>query len=163
MECDDSNDSPIKLIIMNFTTIEQSQALIEAGLNPETADMWYNYECWTGDEVNGSHMEYGDYSDYPTCVEEEESILPCWSTWALIDLLPFEICIGSNKNLTYQLRFGKGKNEFWITYESQIADLKGVYIGFNTAIDKCDMADCVYKMVMFCLEKGFIKKAEPCE
>lgn len=29
MECDDSNGRPIKVIIMNFTTIEQSQALIE--------------------------------------------------------------------------------------------------------------------------------------
>lgn len=152
---------------MNFTTIEQSQALIEAGLNPDTADMWYNYECWIGDEVNGSHMEYGDYSDYPTCVEEE-SILPCWSTGALINILPSEIHIGETKDFTFQLRLGKTKTEFWISYEFQISDSrgtfitfkadKGAYVGFNTAIDKCDMADCVYKMVMFCLEKGFIKK-----
>lgn len=153
--------------MIHFTTIEQSKVLIEAGLNPETADC-----CWIISRDNCKQDPFelaknentlwlypidkirGNLSDY---------MLPCWSTGALIDLLPFEICIAGNKNLTYQLRFGKGKNEFWITYESQIADLKGAYIGFNTAIDKCDMTDCVYKMVMFCLEKGFIKKEESCE
>lgn len=141
----------------HFTTIEQSKALIKAGLNPESADMYY----FSVGLFPPIQLKVGKISDV---VESKRCwAIPCWSTGTLIDLLPFEICIAGNKNLTYQLRLGKGKNEFWITYESQIADLKGAYIGFNTAIDKCDMADCVYKMVMFCLEKGFIKKAESCE
>jgi hypothetical protein len=156
---------------LGWTTLEESQKLLEAGLSPDTADMWY------GEVYEGFIDENGIYSKKSEpyyCIgltklsSSNVSInqirdIPCWSTGALIELLPFEICIAGNKNLTYQLRFGKGKNEFWITYESQIADLKGAYIGFNTAIDKCDIADCVYKMVMFCLERGFIKKEEPCE
>lgn len=162
---------------MNYTSIEQSKALIEAGLNPETADC-----CWIISRDNCKQDPFelaknentlwlypidkirGNLSDY---------MLPCWSTGALINILPSEIHTGETKDFTFQLRLGKTKTEFWISYKFQISGSrgtfitfkadKGTYICFNTAIDKCDMADCVYKMVMFCLEKGFIKKEEPCE
>lgn len=147
---------------MNYTSIEQSKALIEAGLNPETADMYYREWKRATKLISIAHV--GKYG---------KDDMPCWSTGALINILPSEIHIGETKDFIFQLRLGKTKTEFWISYEFQISDSrgtfitfkadKGTYICFNTAIDKCDMADCVYKMVMFCLEKGFIKKEEPCE
>ena len=135
---------------MYYTSIEQSKKLIEAGLNPETADMFY-------DNGNETQPEIRLHS-YGHIMNKDD--IPCWSTGALIDLLPFEICIAGNKNLKYQLRFGRAETEFWITYESLIADLKGSFIGFNTVIDKCDMIGCIYKMVLWCLESGYIKKKE---
>lgn len=143
---------------MYYTSIEQSRKLIEAGLNPNTADM-----SW----IAPRRAHITDCPETPIIMDIYlESIIPkdkrtpCWTTGALIDLLPFEIHIAGNKNLLYQLRFGKAETEFWITYESPIADLKGSFIGFNTVIDKCDMTCCIYKMVLWCLENGYIKKGE---
>lgn len=139
---------------MNFTTIEQSKALIEAGLNPDTADMCYMYTKFDGEP----EPQY-----FASLSKAKKNDIPCWSTGALIDLLPFEICIGGNKNLVYQLRLGKARTEIWIAYESQIADMPGTYIGFNTVIDKCDMTCCLFKMVSWLLKNGFIKKVEQYE
>lgn len=77
---------------MNYTTIEQSKALIEAGLNPETADC-----CWIISRDNCKQEPFelaknentlwlypmdkirGNLSDY---------MLPCWSLAALLDNIP---------------------------------------------------------------------------
>lgn len=66
---------------MNYTTPEQSKKLLELGLNPESADLYYL--VITDDE----------YSDYPKASDKETILreLPCWSLGALIDLMPYEI------------------------------------------------------------------------
>ena len=71
--------------MINYTTIEQSKKLLELGLNPESADMFYCY---------GMKLDTKEwcYDSEPT-VESKEfhrdiCDLPCWSIGTLIDLMP---------------------------------------------------------------------------
>ena len=60
---------------MNYTSIEQSKKLLELGLSPESADMIYLFDFSTEPMIN-INITPGDTS------------IPCWSTEALIALLP---------------------------------------------------------------------------
>jgi len=62
---------------LGWTTLEQSKALIEAGLNPETADMnhYKKIDGWV--TLPKGEINYGGFE-----------MVPCWSTGALIELLP---------------------------------------------------------------------------
>lgn len=88
---------------MIATTIEQSQRLLAAGIDPKTADM-----CWTDlvDSVDSGgyfineredvfHLEVG-FS------RQNEDIIPAWSLSALILLLP--------EHIFYRLARTRGHN-----------------------------------------------------
>lgn len=83
----------------NYTSLSQSKKLIELGLSPESADMFYSMR----------HRE--DYDDYdflipvpmpiaeyiegqkahcPTYCTDFEKLIPCWSTGQLYSLIPKE-------------------------------------------------------------------------
>lgn len=61
---------------MNYTTIEQSKKLIEAGLDLNTADM-----CYINGKVYSSKKE--DFADF-----NQPYITECWSLGRLIELMP---------------------------------------------------------------------------
>lgn len=70
---------------MNYTTPEQAQKLIEAGLPIETADMHY---------INDKHPGYVPYQEMKMTNNEwlkGTKITPCWSLGTLVDLMPYEI------------------------------------------------------------------------
>lgn len=62
---------------MAYTTIEQSKKLIELGLDPSTADMYYIFDTFIGD-IGG--VEFGK--------PEEPEDIPCWSLDALLEVIP---------------------------------------------------------------------------
>ena len=62
------------------TTIEQSKRLLELGLKPETADMFYVFDYIIND-ING-FLPLGDYSQL------EDGDIPAWSLTALLEMLP---------------------------------------------------------------------------
>ena len=92
---------------MNYTSIEQSKKLLELGLRPETADMY-----WRESYSENLGLRY-----YPTVIwrgyqyNEKHGDIPCWSTGALIDLLPEEI---KYRDEWCSLELDKD----WISYES---------------------------------------------
>lgn len=67
------------------TTIEQSQKLLELGIDENTADMYYLYD-------RNLHKMYGDF---PYCREYKKIVggvdIPAWSLSALLDLMPQRI------------------------------------------------------------------------
>lgn len=70
-----------------YTTIEQSRKLIELGIDVDTADMYYPY-----------YLEFDKYPSTPLALDDElknyqliGEDIPCWSTEALLKLLPREI------------------------------------------------------------------------
>lgn len=140
---------------MNFTTIEQSQALIEAGLNPDTADM-----CWIKD--NGLSE-----NKYPQAIPWKDNMAkefyaPCWSTGALIELLPREIWL-SKKD--YSLHY-------WIKIHIYEVNNRALYqIAYGNSCNRktewCDkfsssknenFIDALIEMIFWLLKNGFIKK-----
>lgn len=72
----------------NYTTIEQGEKLLELGLNPDTADMYY----FCDPTLAGNIM-------YPTLIVVEKHLhsrlpeynkgdIPCWSLGALLEVMP---------------------------------------------------------------------------
>ncbi len=68
-----------------YTTIEQSMHLMDFKLNPQTADMCFEYQKahWPDEPA---------YLDWPQCYKKhDEQDIPCWSVGALMDLIPKRI------------------------------------------------------------------------
>lgn len=70
---------------MNFTSINQSKKLVELGIDPNTSDLWYS--------LDDEDPEYAVVNIEESPFEWEEitvfdRALPCWSTGALLNLLP---------------------------------------------------------------------------
>ena len=65
----------------HYTTIEQSKKLLELGLNPDTADMYY---------TNQDEKPMFGYNATTAEIHKKYKFLymSCWSTGALIELLP---------------------------------------------------------------------------
>ena len=70
---------------IGWTTIEESRKLVEAGLNPETADMHYT--------LAEDESLYILYSDNEVAYGSDR-IVPCWSLGVLESLLPEKIVEG---------------------------------------------------------------------
>lgn len=64
------------------TTKEQSKRLLELGLNPETADMVYEYDCTYPYDCHLCILEDGDYISSNIITDS----IPAWSLHRLIDL-----------------------------------------------------------------------------
>lgn len=76
---------------MNYTTVKQSNHLLELGLSPNTADMCYLEDIVEG---NGCIPWCKSWSKYPVCVGDkpecdvpEPVSLPCWSEGALDEVI----------------------------------------------------------------------------
>ena len=76
----------------NYTTVEQSQALLEAGLDMDTADAVYIKHCtsdnpeWRFD--GAAPMLLNDGKKVSDVAANPENLLPCWTTGQLLKLLP---------------------------------------------------------------------------
>ena len=64
---------------MNFTNIEQSKKLLELGLSPDSADMFYQHI-----------PELNSWDSVPEVAKyiKESIAIPCWSVGALMNLMP---------------------------------------------------------------------------
>ena len=72
---------------MNYTTIEQSNKLVELGLNPDTADMkWYYWK----DEIDAPKVPTlgSDKAALESYKNTQAVYLPCWSLGALLEVMP---------------------------------------------------------------------------
>lgn len=129
----------------HYTTIEQSKKLVELGLNPDTADMFYSRRP-TGKS---------DYSIFPDFKQEgrlevfTKVDLPCWSLGALIDIMPDVIykdaaraTLRIHKDTIYHISYKNSShlNEIWISKKTLI--------------------DAAFEMVVWLLENGYIRKGE---
>ena len=139
---------------MNHTTLEQSKKLIELGLDPSSADLWY------AERYEGKHTPEGmyytekePYTYYLSLTKPSEgncSIdyikdIPCWSIGALIELIPESI--NDNTPCYAELEFSKRS----IAYHNIDDPIKIGYLR-DTLFEAC------YCMVCWLLENNYIKK-----
>lgn len=91
-----------------YTSIEQSKKLLELGLNPNTADMFY------------PKIDEGLYSVFPVIgyeiFKKQISDIPCWSLGALLDVLP-SATLDSSDDHYYRLQC-MGRSSEW--YDSAV-------------------------------------------
>lgn len=87
---------------MNYTTFEQSKHLLELGLKPETADLWYVV----------------DDRDYPSIDynigfhKESNDDVPAWSVGQLLSLMPVHYIIEKTSENRYACYCMMGHEEF---------------------------------------------------
>lgn len=127
---------------MNYTTVEQSKKLLELGLNPETADMWWTPLNWQLTEYYVEVKQDG--------IGTPKNPIPCWSLGALMELMP-KIKEDEDDGGCYPtLCKGYNTDKWHCVYKSSI------YITnwYNTSID------AAFEMVVWLLENDYIKKGE---
>lgn len=79
------------------TTKEQSKRLLELGLRPETADMYY---FWLGG--NDYYLKV-DIDDNPLKYNMDKTYIPAWSLHRLLELLPQDIHLDDYADTRYWL------------------------------------------------------------
>ena len=90
-------------MIKSFTSIEQGRDLLNAGLDPNTADMRY---FRIDDEY------FADLNPYKQSAEKTKTP-PCWSMARLIALLPETIVVNPNSRLRKRFNLEITKLESW--------------------------------------------------
>ena len=118
-----------------YTSIEQSKHLLSLGLNPESADMFYQ---WIADAII---IDVGDipYEDSGCCI-------PCWSVGALLEVMP------NIPDCT--IIFAKAKGKYGMCITPLDSGLALNEVEADTPIE------VVYNMVIWLLENGYIDKGE---
>ena len=125
---------------MNYTTIEQSKKLLELGLSPESADMYYGYQ-----KEKPELLPFQDTEVKFLCV-------PCWSVGSLIKLLPSSIV---DKKGTQYVRYSDFDH---IEYLTGYWDGGYHFKAFSEFTDNQSLMDILYKCVVWLLENDYIKK-----
>lgn len=114
---------------MNYTNIKQSKKLLELGLSPKSADMFYQW------------IPYGDSG----------CCMPCWSVGALIKLLPSSIV--DKKGVKY-IRCSDFAH---VEYLAGYWDRGYHYKIFSEFTHNQSLVDVLYKCVKWLLENNYIK------
>ena len=99
----------MKQLQINFTTPEQSKRLLELGVPEDSADCYYYYWAWYGEEYQNKHPSpqicYTD-SMPGERIYHFSSIYPCWSVGRLMEI--YNICL--LEPYPYYPRFGRYEN-----------------------------------------------------
>lgn len=130
------------------TTVEQSIKLVELGIDPSTADMFYSYE-----------LRFGKISNNQI---EEDGFVRAWSLSALIGILPSELELPDmyGKTIKYEIRIRKYRhaNEldlYQIAYATNQGLSKSWHDMVNTS-EQEDLLDAVFEMVCYLKENEMI-------
>ena len=125
--------------MQNYTTIEQSKKLVELGLNPDTADMYFpdNAEI-TEIREKPRPVEYIEDKDYP----------PCWSLGALLELMPKIQEDDKDCGFYPIIRKGWVDNQWYCLYTGHITR------GYDNS------TDAAFEMIVWLLKNNYIKKGE---
>ena len=119
------------------TNKEQSSRLLEAGVNPKTADMYLDeFECPVAFEYRRIEGHVG-----------QDMAFPAWSLSKLIDMIPDQIeCEGYN----YYLFILPRDKEFTIKYSA----------GSNLAQSYCreSLFDAITEMIEWLIKEGYLDK-----
>ena len=147
---------------MSKTSIEQSKRLLELGLNPESADMYYI-------------RNWGEY--YARFNEDNyigDKVCPCWSLGALLKLLPYKFVetdkskfskefvnynsIAGDFEATFRIEFDRKEDGYRVNYSSTYCDNYG-YDDNETIPSyverKPTLFEAVYELIVWLLENEY--------
>lgn len=129
---------------MTYTTIEQSKALVNLGLDEKIADMYYQL---TEDTVENWEVHLGKMDVQIDALPQ----IPCWSAEALLEVLPDEVYIDEEEDTGY-LTILKEDDTYIVSYDSKERDDIPNYI--HSMGD--DLADVLFKIVEWLLTNKLI-------
>ena len=129
-----------------YTTIEESKQLIEAGLDVNTADMF-----WQASE-DPSMWEYDNpqifVGEKPKLMLKWLYAVPAWSLAALLEIIPKQLHINNNAWEIYVPVIYLGE-KCVVAYQHSNIFMHSEYSDTNI--------EAVYKMVIWLLENNYIK------
>lgn len=128
----------------NYTSLEQSKMLTVFGLDPNTADMFWLKESDASDDYENVSIPYSECGDL-----DVDDGIPCWSTGALIELLPSEIW--KDKTM-YPLVIVKRNDCYCVEYNANVIPL----IGFA----KPTLIEALISVYLWVSENGYMEKME---
>ena len=139
---------------LGWCSIEQSQKLIEAGLDPNTADMYYFKDQLSLIYCNA---DYNDIFKWFNVDGMSNNLTPCWSLGALIGLLPKTIETKKPKNL-YFSEILPANN--CVAYTALNERKEMVFLKmFATGVESdATLIDNMVLMICCLLENNYIKK-----
>ena len=136
------------------TSINQSKALIDLGLERSTSDMCYGFTVSKRDEYfDIPRARYVDYEDE----------LPAWSLQTLINLLPAHILVDNNgRREVYNLHIGYKGATPNVQYVVSTHDTEWYPEGYRPVMYTPDEAktwiDAVWFAMMWVLQNNYYKK-----
>lgn len=123
---------------MYYTTIEQSKKLLELGLNPTTADMYYFLDTTPAGNIYIPSLMFIEKHLKSRMPEYAKGDIPCWSLGALLELIP-----------NYQLQTQDKNVGLLFSHRKELK-----------IIEASTPTEAAYNMVCWLLENGYIKKVE---
>ena len=116
---------------MNYTSIEQSKTLLELGLEPKTSDMMYV-----------QHQTVPIIKNDCFAIEFDT---PCWSTEALLELMPDVI---DNHLVGHRLTIDREGKTFNVSYDSIMTKEPVILYA------ESNLLDAVYQMMVYLLKNN---------
>lgn len=142
---------------LGWTTLEEAKLLVDAGFDPNTADMYYEYiqfdnyilSCrdYSKEEENAFDALMSIYG-----TESPTDFYPCWSLGALEKLIPDDIKV-NDVTFFYHASYD-GIRKWSSSYTDE--DLHRLIL-FNSFTKRIEM---LVQTVLFLLENNHIKKQE---
>lgn len=141
---------------MNYTSVEQSEKLLDIGLNPYSADLKYKCIGFTMHTTRPTDdFKYKVLPKEQDIPHESKYDVPCWSVGALIELMPFAIYKDGKEN---KLEIRKDDAGYYVSSYWHYNDC-GFYLPEHSVWDKI-LVDACYNMICWLLENDYIKKSE---
>ena len=136
--------------MQHYTTIEQSEKLVELGLNPETADMYYFCDPTPAGSVMYPTLIFVEKHIHSRLPEYDKGDIPCWSLGALLELMPKIQEDENDGGCCPVLCKGWNNGQWHCLYRSSIRITKWYD----------NLIDAAFEMVCWLLKNGYIKKGE---
>ena len=129
---------------MISTTIDQSRHLLELGLDPTSADMWWSnrFVYWSSTPMIGVATEQNQLYTFKWCEED----IPAWSLSALLEVMPI---VNEGWPVCCKIY---GSEKWHVLYYSTAVTPKIDSGEYDTPIE------AAYELVCCLLEQGLIKK-----
>ena len=132
-------------MIRSYTTVGQSKALMEKGLDPKTCDMWFHPDF--------NYKNRPDFSQ--RCMVEN---IPCWSMARLLALLPHEIVVDAQSLKRKVFSFSVEKFEPWqyiVGYSCHNHVSGEIDVLFEESCEDSPL-DGLVDCLLWVLEKGYL-------
>lgn len=138
---------------LGWTSLEQSKKLVAAGLDPDTADMYYFKDQLS---LIYENVNYKNIFDLFSDDGMSNNLTPCWSLGALIELMPpylFGFDRGIDLNI-YRNMNGVGWHVSYLPnniIDMKVDDFRQITNG-NNAIDSA------VEMIIWLLDQNYLNK-----
>lgn len=139
---------------LGWTTLEEAKLLVDAGLDPNTADMRYEENNYGLLDEWVAYPFGGDIKNFDVLKKEfpDSEFYPCWSLGALIELMPKFV---QEKEIEFSVNlFVSAKGGTHIEYSSFEPEEVLLEIYMN------NLVEAVISMIRKLIENGYIKKHE---